>query len=278
MNTIYKETTDLVESIYRDFKIHPVDLLGINDSVGELNYITNFKESYIRTIFKIDNLFDQKEKSKIKILEIGSYLGIVSIALSKIGYLITAADLEIFMQNKNLQNKFKTNNIEFKSIDLENPIPFQNTLFDCVVMCETLEHLNFNPIPVLEEINRILIPGGYLYLSLPNICSLENRLKLLGGKSIHNSIDDFFTQLNPKCNFSVGLHWREYTKDEIVYLISKTGFDDIRHTFFHPWDLIKLPIKFYVRSLWAKRNMIYIIKRLFPSLKSNQTVICRKKV
>ena len=278
MNNIYKETTDLVESIYRNFKIHPVDLLGINDSVGEWKYITNLKESYIRTIFKIDNLFDQKEKSKIKILEIGSYLGIVSIALSKIGYLMTAADLEIFMQNKNLQNKFKTNNIEFKSIDLENPIPFQNTLFDCVVMCETLEHLNFNPIPVLEEINRILIPGGYLYLSLPNICSLENRLKLLGGKSIHNSIDDFFTQLNPKCNFSVGLHWREYTKDELVYLISKTGFDDIRHTFFHPWDLIKLPIKFYVRSLWAKRNMIYIIKRLFPSLKSNQSVSCRKKV
>ena len=276
MNNINKETTELVEIIYQDYKIHPVDLLGIDDSAGELTYISNLKETYIRTIFDIDGIFKHKERSQIKILELGSYLGFVSITLSRLGYKMTAGDLDIFMRNKNLQHKFETNNIDFKSIDLKNPIPFPDALFDCVVMCETLEHLNFNPIPVLREINRILIPGGYLYLALPNLSSLENRIKLLTGKSIHNSIDDFFAQLNPNCNFSVGLHWREYTKDELVYLLSKTGFEEIKHSFFHPWDLIKLPIKFYIRSLWVKRNLIYIIKRLFPSLKANQTVICKK--
>ena len=276
MKSIKKETVELLENIYQDYKAHPIDLLGLDDSIGELNYISNLKESYKRTIFEIDELFNQKEKSRIKILEIGSYLGFVSIALSKIGYKMTAADLDLFMQNKNLQHKFEINNISFKSIDLKNPMPLPDSSFDCVVMCETLEHLNFNPIPVLQEIYRILIPGGYLYLALPNLCSLENRLKLLTGKSIHNPIDDFFAQLNPKCNFSVGLHWREYTKKELVYLLSKTGFEDLKHSFFHPWDLIKLPIKFYIRSFWVKRNLIYLIKKLFPSLKANQTVICKK--
>ena len=278
MNCIQTDAAELIEIIFQDYKIHPVDLIGLDDSIGEFNYISNHKEEYKRTIFDINDLFKQKDKSQIRIVEIGSYLGVVSIALSKMGYNMTAADLDIFMQNKNLQNKLEGNNINFRSIDLKYPIPLPDASFDCVVMCETLEHLNFNPIPVLHEINRLLIPGGYIYLALPNLCSLENRFKLLSGKSIHNSIDDFFDQLNPNCNFSAGLHWREYQKDEIVYLLSKTGFEVIKHSFFHPWDLIKLPIKFYIRSLWGRRNFIYIIKRLYPSLKSSQTVICRKSI
>jgi SAM-dependent methyltransferase len=273
---INKETTELIEKVYQDYKANPVDLLGIDDSVGEFNYVSNLKGYYERTIFDIDDLLKHKEKSKIKILEIGSYLGFVSITLSKMGYKMTASDLDIFMQNKNLQHKYQINNICFLSFDLKNPIPILDETFDCVIMCETLEHLNFNPIPVLQEINRILVPGGYFYLALPNLCSLENRLKLLNGKSIHNSIDDFFAQLNPNCNFSVGLHWREYTKEELVSLLLRTGFESLKHSFFHPWDLYKLPLKFYVKSLWHKMNMIYIIKRLFPTFKSNQTIICKK--
>jgi hypothetical protein len=74
--------------------------------------------------FDIDELFKQKGKSQIKILELGSYLSVFSIALSKMGYKMTASDLDIFMQNKNLQNKYELNNISFKSIDLKNRMPF----------------------------------------------------------------------------------------------------------------------------------------------------------
>ena len=65
-------------------------------------------------------------------------------------------------------------------------------------MCETLEHLNFNPLPVIQEIHRVLKRGGLFYCALPNIASRGNRLKLLEGKSIHNPIAEFLNSCGPR--------------------------------------------------------------------------------
>ena len=37
---------------------------------------------------------------------------------------------------------------------------FEEGANNAVIMCEVLEHLNFNPFPLLKEINRILSVGG----------------------------------------------------------------------------------------------------------------------
>lgn len=278
MEFIHKEEATLVDSVIQSYKFYPVDLLGLNDSDGEFNYISNLKQHYIRTVFDIVKVLRKNGKIKIRVIEFGAYLGVVSIALSKLGYEMTAADLDHYMQNKNLQLRYEMNNIKYKSIDLKYPLPLDDESYDCIIMCETLEHLNFNPIPVLNEMQRILSPGGYFYIALPNLATLGNRMKLLTGRSIHNSIDDYFTQMDPNSNFSVGLHWREYTKNELIYMLSKVGFEDLKHSFFHPWDIIKHNPKFYIRSLWAQRNLNYTIKKIFPSLKENQTLLCKKPI
>jgi hypothetical protein len=33
MNNIKKETVELIEIIYQDYKTHPIDLLGMDDSI-----------------------------------------------------------------------------------------------------------------------------------------------------------------------------------------------------------------------------------------------------
>lgn len=45
--------------------------------------------------------------------------------------------------------------------------PFPDRSFDCVVMRNTLEHL-FDPARELETCHRLLKPGGFLYLKVPN--------------------------------------------------------------------------------------------------------------
>jgi len=95
-----------------------------------------------------------------------------------------------------------------------------------------LEHLNFNPIPTLLEISRVLKTGGHLYLAMPNLARLSNRVKLLLGMQIYSSIDALFLQLSPKTNMIVGIHWREYTMDETKELLRRLGFA-IERAYFH---------------------------------------------
>ncbi|CAB4244472.1 2-polyprenyl-3-methyl-5-hydroxy-6-metoxy-1, 4-benzoquinol methylase [Methylacidimicrobium sp. AP8] len=62
--------------------------------------------------------------------------------------------------------------------DLNGVLPFPDRFFDLVVSLEGIEHLE-NPFQFLRELSRICRPGGYLLLSTPNICNLEERLNFL---------------------------------------------------------------------------------------------------
>jgi len=64
--------------------------------------------------------------------------------------------------------------------DLNNKIPLPSSFFDIILSNQTMEHL-INPDNLLEEIHRLLKPDGYLYISVPNLCSLHNRLFILLG-------------------------------------------------------------------------------------------------
>lgn len=49
----------------------------------------------------------------------------------------------------------------------ETPYPFNNHCIDEIIMYDVLEHLE-NPIDVLRECQRILIPNGKLFIRIPN--------------------------------------------------------------------------------------------------------------
>ncbi len=59
-----------------------------------------------------------------------------------------------------------TNKISWMKEDIMN-MTFQADSFDVIISCETIEHIK-NPKKALEELNRVLKPGGYLILTCPN--------------------------------------------------------------------------------------------------------------
>lgn len=250
------------------FRETPIDLMDTNDADGEYRYLLHSRSSYLRTINDIVGMYarssDKKPAGEIKVLEIGSFLGAVSIILAELGFSVTAMDIPEFMGNCRLQQKFIQSGVRWLSCNLKHyTIPVDSEQYDLVIMCETLEHLNFNPIPVLAEINRVLVTGGYLYISLPNLASLVNRIKLLMGKSIHNPVSDFYEQLERENNMIVGIHWREYTKKEITAMLDRTGFDVIRH--------------YYSCSLQSHFSVKWLYY-LFPQIRPNQTAITIKRI
>lgn len=220
------EAKDVVEDVLAGYLAQPVNLLGIDDAEGEFNYLSERLEGYVKSVQEILKRFDGVDRSGITILEIGAYLGLVSISLAKLGFRVTATDIEEFSSCTGLIKKYKANGVSSVSCNLRiYRLPFPDEEFDAVILCESLEHLNFNPLPVIKEVNRVMKLGGFLYLTVPNIARLENRIKLLKGQSIHNPVKDFFTQLDPADNMIVGLHWREYTAPEIAEMLEAMEFE-----------------------------------------------------
>jgi SAM-dependent methyltransferase len=98
-------------------------------------------------------------------------------------------------------------------------LPFPDGQFSLVTFSEVMEHLPPERLYfVLSEIGRVIRPGGILLASSPNQASLENRLKLLKGKSILDLPDE------PECAPGVFPHIRLYTPSEMQLTMAKFGF------------------------------------------------------
>lgn len=96
------------------------------------------------------------------------------------------------------------------------PFPFPDGVFDVVLFCEIIEHLQLDPAAVLKEINRILKPHGTLVLTTPNVSRLENVAKMIAGVNIYDPYSGYG---------AYGRHNREYNKHELHLLLSYCGFD-----------------------------------------------------
>ena len=77
--------------------------------------------------------------------------------------------------------KARTLGIEPMQANVEEPLPFEDARFDAVVAGELFEHLQF-PDALVDEIERVLRPGGVIVGSVPNAFRVQSRLQFLRGK------------------------------------------------------------------------------------------------
>lgn len=99
--------------------------------------------------------------------------------------------------------------------DDKTGFPFEDGFFDLVVAGEIIEHI-YDTDFFLEEIRRVLKPGGHLIISTPNIASLGRRIFLLFGV---NPI----IELSPNEPESSG-HIRYFTFKTFKKILEKHGF------------------------------------------------------
>jgi SAM-dependent methyltransferase len=256
-----------VHKVVEEYRANPIDLLNVGDGAGELNYLGLLSGSYVTTIAALV----RRIPAPARILELGTFLGAVSVTLQRLGYELTASDIPEFVQNAALQRRLKAEGIPLIGSNLKDPLPFPSGQFDVVLMCEVLEHLNFNPLPALAEINRVLAPNGMLLIGTPNAARLSARIRLLLGKSINGPIQDYVLQLDPagtRRNMIVGLHWREYTAAELRELLDATGFE-VEYQCYRN-DIFPAP-----RPL--KSHFGRMIYRVCPFLSPFQLAIARKR-
>ncbi len=115
---------------------------------------------------------------------------------------------------------FRECNCSLQTADiLHDPLPFPDAHFQLLTFSEVLEHLPTERVNfVLSEIARVVAPGGIVIASSPNQASLENRIRLLKGRSILDMPDEM---AYAKGTFG---HIRLYTVAEVSAAMSKHGF------------------------------------------------------
>ena len=118
-------------------------------------------------------------------------------------------------------------------------LPIASGHADVVIMSELIEHL-VDPDSVLEEVRRVLKPGGTLLLSTPNLAAWYNRGLLALG------VQPVFTEVSLRGVFGrpgsqVAGHLRLFTSRALVGLLAARGFGMIRVSgaCYHdvPWPL-----------------------------------------
>lgn len=234
------------------------------DTVGEVtSYVGRHRHEYIRTVRDVLEFFPPDPAQPKRVLEIGAFFGVPCIALAKLGYTVTAADAPEFIEQPEQIERYGRHGIASRGVRLEDfVLPFDDEAFDVVIMCEVIEHLNFNPLPLLKEINRVLSPGGLYYVALPNPLSLVHRKRMYKGKPNVFDVQEFFTQLDPASSEIVYGHWREYSPAEMRRLLEPLGFRIERQYYFSLGETQP------VTSL-RKRVARLFYSRL-PQLKENQ--------
>lgn len=105
-------------------------------------------------------------------------------------------------------------------IDLnQDTLPFETGTFDAVTALDLVEHL-FDPSTFLNEVHRIIKPGGQLILSTPNFRKVKNLWRLFG--------QGRFPKTSGDSEGWDGGHLAYFTRKDLFHLLAQAGFTPSR--------------------------------------------------
>lgn len=207
-----------------------------------------------------DLLKDKADLSRASVIDIGSGSGHLAASMPELNPRnYTGLD----GSNKQVEIA-KARGLRVERCNLGEGIPFEANRFDIAFALEIIEHL-FQTEFFLEEIFRVLKPGGILILSTPNVTGLGCRIKCLLGKRP--------AVIECRSRENVQGHIRAFDMSDISALISEAGFKDIRivgREFLFP-EFAKA-----LFSIGLVRELNFYLCRKLPSINPGFLVFCRK--
>lgn len=155
-------------------------------------------------------LIDHAGAPPQRVLDVGCATGYIARLLQVIGHEVTGIEL-----NAQMAAEARAKGIDVLEHDLEEPLTLADHSFDVVHACEIIEHL-FDTEGLLRELRRVLVPGGVLILSTPNLNSLANRFRVLRGAPL--------PMWGAFPDDRHGSHVRVLNKSKILELLERTDF------------------------------------------------------
>lgn len=156
-----------------------------------------------------------------RLLDVPAGEGALAIRLENAGFDVSCCDL--------YPEIFRVDGIEIRSGNLDSRLPYDDGTFTRIVCVEGLEHIE-NPSNAISEFSRLLVSGGTLIVSVPNIMNIEERLKwLFNGYTSHFkplSADALAViRLDFPTMEEIALHVNPISYSEVRFLLEKYGFE-----------------------------------------------------
>jgi ubiquinone/menaquinone biosynthesis C-methylase UbiE len=156
-----------------------------------------------------------------RLLDVPAGEGALAVRLAEMGFAVSCCDL--------YPEIFRVEGIEIRSGNLDARLVYDDATFDHVVCVEGLEHIE-NPSNAITEFSRILVPGGTLIVSVPNIMNIEERLKwLISGYTSHFKPLSADALAEIRRDFptmeEIALHVNPIGYSEVRFLLEKYGFE-----------------------------------------------------
>ncbi len=116
-----------------------------------------------------------------------------------------------------LRPEAATFTIDVRVFNIErDAFPYPDDHFDVVLFMETLEHLGYDPSHTLAESHRVLVPGGLMFITVPNFINVKRLVNLF-----FNRPTEF-----PYSGYGIyGRHQREYAPVEVRRLLEACHYD-----------------------------------------------------
>lgn len=190
-----------------------------------------------------------------KHVDFGGGLSLYPLILAQLGMDVTIADLYTG-QNPSRMAMFSANGVTLVEADLYT-VEMPRSRLDGVSIFETIEHLPHSPKPVLDKMVAALKPGGRFLLSVPNICRIENRFRMLTGRNPMGK----YRYLFESGERFLG-HHREMTIAEVAWLPSQLGLQMDR---VYTTDLRYKERPSAVKSAFSRLANHYLLNDLMPA-------------
>ena len=140
------------------------------EPTGERMIVEHYRsspEDYVIYLFHLATYqFAEQYTSGLRVLDYGCGSGYGSSMIAKSAAHVTAVDVAKDAIS-HARKEFGGPNIDFLSIDPEQPLPFADASFDTVLSFQVFEHVA-NTDRYLSEIRRVLLPDGKLILVTPD--------------------------------------------------------------------------------------------------------------
>lgn len=205
---------------------------------------------YVEKIRLIENFLEKSGKGK-KIVDLGCGEGVNVEKFKNKGCDIIGIDLN-----------YESDSVLKRSI---TETSFADDSFDVALCLDVLEHISFeDQEKALDEINRIVKPGGTVVFSLPNMAHLASRFS-------------FFFLGKPIRTAEIKRHKGERTIAEYLKLIKGKKFDVVKRKGLFPTYPVSSIMTYYFPSkmvLWHR-----ILSRFFgyPNWSAINLIICKNK-